>query len=74
MNIFRQVNSKAASENNTGFGTNPSSYGGRFINKDGSANIQKRGMSFFNRISWYHTMLNMSGWKFIVYYLRFLPV
>jgi len=65
MNIFRQINSKATSSNNTGFGTNPSSYGGRFINKDGTANIEKRGLPFFTRTSWYHTMLNMQGWKFI---------
>jgi inward rectifier potassium channel len=47
------------------FGTNPNSYGGRFVNKDGSANIQKRGMHFLNRISWYHTMIDMPRWKFL---------
>ncbi len=49
----------------TGFGTNASNYGGRFINKDGSANVKKIGLGFFDRISWYHTMLNISGFKFI---------
>jgi inward rectifier potassium channel len=71
MNIFKQVNSKATSSNNTGFGTNPSSYGGRFINKDGSANIQKRGLPFLSRISWFHVMLEMKSWKFVVILFAF---
>lgn len=62
---LKKVNSKAKSVTTTGFGTNPSSYGGRFINKDGSANVVKRGLTFFERISWYHTMLTMPAWKFL---------
>lgn len=65
MDVFKKINLKAKDSSTTGFGTNPSSYGGRFINKDGSANIEKRGISFLNRISWYHTMLNLPTWKFI---------
>ena len=51
--------------NDTGFGTNASSYGGRFINRDGSFNMRKEGISFFNRFSIYHTMLNLPRWKFV---------
>lgn len=65
MSRFKTINSKAKAEANSGFGTNPNSYGGRFVNKDGSANIQKRGMHFLNRISWYHTMIDMPRWKFL---------
>ncbi|KGO84512.1 Inward rectifier potassium channel Irk [Flavobacterium beibuense F44-8] len=65
------INTKAKTDSNTGFSSNPSSYGGRFINKDGTANIEKRGISFLNRISWYHMMLNMSGWKFIAVLFTF---
>lgn len=65
MGVLKKINLKAKDSSTTGFGTNPSSYGGRFINKDGSANIEKKGISFFNRISWYHTMLNLPTWKFI---------
>lgn len=61
---FRKINLKAEPEINTGFGNNPSNYGGRFINKDGRANIEKRGLGFFKRISWYHTMLLLPRWKF----------
>lgn len=71
MGFFKKINSNAATSDTTGFGTNPSNYGGRFINKDGSANIEKRGMPFFSRISWYHTMLTMPGWKFISVLLGF---
>ena len=65
MNIFKSINNNAQSSTTTGFGSSASSYGGRFINKDGSANIEKRGLSFFGRISWYHTLVNMPGWKFL---------
>ncbi len=60
----RKINTKLKPEINTGFGINPSSYGGRFVNKDGRPNIEKSGLGFFERISWYHTMLVMPRWKF----------
>ncbi len=52
------------SNNDTGFGTNPDNYGGRFVNRDGSFNVKKEGISFLQRFSLYHTMLNMPTWKF----------
>ena len=33
MALLRKLNSKAKAEVNTGFGVNPSDYGGRFVNK-----------------------------------------
>jgi inward rectifier potassium channel len=65
MALLKKINSKAKTETNSGFGTNPGSYGGRFINKDGSANIEKKGLHFLRRISWYHTMIDMPRWKFL---------
>ncbi|AWI25760.1 ion channel [Flavobacterium pallidum] len=65
MSLLSKINTKATADANTGFGTNPGSYGGRFINKDGTANISKRGMNLFSRISWYHTMISMPRWKFM---------
>ena len=65
------VNAKAKADKNTGFGTNASSYGGRFVNKNGTANVEKRGMHLLQRISWYHTMIDMLGWKFIFIILSF---
>ena len=58
----RQVELK--SNEDTGFGTNPDNYGGRFVNRDGSFNVRKEGVSFLQRFSLYHSMLNMPTWKF----------
>lgn len=55
----RKVNPKATSEINTGFGVNSSDYGGRFLNKNGKPNIEKRGLGYLERISWYHVLLEM---------------
>ncbi len=71
MTLLKKINSKAKADTNTGFGTNANSYGGRFINKDGSANIEKRGLHFLGRISWYHTMLDMPRWKFLFILVAF---
>ena len=65
MALLRKINTKAKTEINTGFGANSADYGGRFINKNGQANIQKRGLPFFERISWFHTMLAVPRWKFL---------
>jgi inward rectifier potassium channel len=54
------------SETNTGFGTNSSSTGGRFINKDGRPNVIKKGVGLLDRYSWYHTMLGMKTSKFLL--------
>ena len=66
MSYFKKINSKAKADNSTGFGNNASNYGGRFIAKDGSANIVKKGISLFDQISWYHTLLRLPAWKFQV--------
>ena len=71
MSLLRKINSKAKTEINTGFGTNASDYGGRFVNKSGKPNIEIRGVSFLNRISWYHTMLSLPGWKFLTIIFAF---
>src|SRR5882762_9873877 len=65
MALLRKINTKAKTEINTGFGINASDYGGRLVNKDGQPNIEKKGVSFLERISWYHTMLQMPRWKFL---------
>ena len=74
MTVLTEINSKAKSDQNTGFGTNSASYGGRFINKDGTANVEKRGISLLQRISWYHTLIEMPTWKFMVVILGFYLV
>lgn len=66
MGAFKKRFKKLQTDNHTGFGSNASNYGGRFINKDGSANIKKVGIDFVESISWYHTMLNIPRWKFML--------
>lgn len=65
MALLKKINHKAQTDKNSGFGPNANSYGGRFVNKDGTPNIEKRGMHLFRRISWYHTMIDMPNWKFM---------
>jgi len=66
MALFRKLNTNAKDLDNSGFGTNASQYGGRFIEKDGNANVRKKGLSFFESISWFHTMLSIPMWKFFL--------
>ncbi|MFV8370146.1 ion channel [Flavobacterium sp. LB2R40] len=68
---MKNINSRAKTDTNTGFGTNPNSYGGRFVNKNGTANVEKKGMHVLHRISWYHTMIDMPAWKFMLIILSF---
>ena len=65
MPLRKKLNSKVRIDKNTGFGSNSSSYGGRFITKNGNANVRKTGVSFFDSISWYHTMITIPRWKFL---------
>ena len=69
--MIKLDSNKAKSEANSGFGTNANSYGGRFINKDGSANIERRGLKFLDSISWYHTLIEMPLWKFMTILIGF---
>lgn len=62
---IRHINPFIKSNNDTGFGVSANNYGGRFINKDGSFNLQKEGLPVWNKFSLLHTMLNMPRWKFI---------
>jgi inward rectifier potassium channel len=75
MALLRKLNSKAKAEINTGFGVNTSDYGGRFLNKDGKANIEKKGIGILEKISWYHSLLAMPRWKFFsIIFLFFIIV
>lgn len=45
---------------NTGFSSIPENSGSRLINKDGQINIKRRGLSFGQRFSIFHWLINMS--------------
>jgi inward rectifier potassium channel len=74
MAFLKNINNRAKALLNSGFGSNSYNYGGRFLNKDGSANVEKHGMNLFDRISWFHTLLAMPSWKFISVILFFYIV
>jgi inward rectifier potassium channel len=60
---------------NTGFGNNPAQMGNRLVNRDGSPNVRRTGISVFQNFSWYHTLIRMSWWKFLfITLLSFLLV
>lgn len=65
MAVYTKINPFSKTNNDTGFGVNANSYGGRFINKDGTFNLEKEGLSFWSRFSVFHAMINMPRWKFI---------
>ena len=69
MALIRKINTGAKQDENTGYGTNNSMYGGRMINRDGRPNIYKTGLGFFERLSWYHTLIDLSRWKFLGFIL-----
>src|SRR5258705_13052069 len=74
MALLKRVNPFSKINNDTGFGTNASDYGGRFINRDGTFNLRKEGMPFWERFSIYHSMLNLPRWKFIALIISFFLV
>ena len=65
MAFLKKINTTAASNNQTGFGTNGANSGGRFVNKDGSANIKVQGVQFLKRLSLYRSMQQMSRGRFL---------
>ena len=71
MAFRKKIDPSLKTNNDTGFGSNPGSYGGRFINKDGSFNLRREGISFLNRFSVYQRMLTMPRWKFITVIIVF---
>ena len=74
MALIKKINHNAPTDINSGFGTNANSYGGRFVNKNGTPNVEKRGMHLLRRISWYHTMIEMPNWKFMLILFSFYIV
>ena len=71
MSIFQRLNSKVVPVFDTGFGTNATTNGKRFLNKDGHARVKRVGLSFLEKNSWYHTLLNMPYWKSLLLLMFF---
>lgn len=56
-------------ERTTGFGEKSTQGSGRYYRKDGKPNVMRKGIKFFDQLSWYHTMLSMPRWKFWIWLL-----
>ena len=69
--LLKNPNRKAQVNNETGLGTNTALSGGRFFNKDGVPNIEVRGLGIFERFNFYHLLLSMSRWKFLLMIIVF---
>lgn len=65
MATHKKINPFSKINNDTGFSNNANNVGGRFVNRDGTFNLRKEGMPYFNRFSIFHSMLNLPRWKFI---------
>lgn len=65
MSAIKRINPSSNINDDTGFGSNTNNKGGRFINRDGSFNLQRVGHPLRERISIYHTMLHLPSWKFV---------
>ncbi len=48
----------------TGFGNKVIEPNQRLLNKDGSTNVQRKGLSIFQSFSFYHSLITMPWWKF----------
>ncbi len=74
MALFDLKNKNVKVKNNTGFGTNADNYGGRFITKEGEANVIKKGIGLIEGTSIFHSMLTMSRIQFLVVILSYYVV
>ena len=71
MPILKKVNTLLKINDDTGFSNTGTVNGGRFINRDGSFNLRKKGWPFWQRFSVYYAMISMPLWKFIFVIVSF---
>lgn len=60
-----KINRRVKANPDTGFGTQASRIGGRFINRDGSFNLRKTGWPLWRRMSIYSYLLELSWLRFL---------
>jgi inward rectifier potassium channel len=66
MAFIKKINPSSKANPDTGFGTQANQVGGRFINKDGSFNIRKQGISRLKTVSLYSNLLDISWGHFLL--------
>ncbi|HET9824584.1 MAG TPA: ion channel [Chitinophagaceae bacterium] len=65
MSVLKRINPYSKTNEDTGFSNTGITNGGRFINRDGTFNLFKKGRPFWDRISIYYNMLTLPLWQFI---------
>ncbi|MBY0481714.1 MAG: hypothetical protein K2Q21_10180 [Chitinophagaceae bacterium] len=72
--LFKKLNKRAQINTETGLGTNSSLAQGRFFTKNGTANVEVRGLHFWQQLNLYHALLSMKRWKFLFVIILFFVV
>lgn len=71
MASIKKINPFSKSNPDTGFGVQPNQLGERFVNKDGSFNIEKTGLPFLKRTSLYSNLLALKWPTFLMFIILF---
>ncbi|HEX6429024.1 MAG TPA: ion channel [Niastella sp.] len=71
MPATKEINPVPKLNNDTGFSTTGVINGSRFINRDGTFNLHKKGWPFWDRFSIFHTMISLPLWQFIIIIVSF---
>lgn len=71
MSVLKKINPSSKANPDTGFGVQASQLGHRFVNKDGSFNIKKEGISLWDKLSIYSWLLDLSWTKFFLIIFSF---
>ena len=75
MSVSKRINPYSKLNDDTGFSNTGNINGGRFINRDGSFNLRKKGWPFWNRYSVYYAMINLPVWQFIgIIFITFICI
>ena len=71
MAFFKKINPFSKVNSDTGFGEQANRIGGRFVNKDGTFNVEKTGVSLFKNLSIYSWLLELSRFRFFLFLMVF---
>jgi inward rectifier potassium channel len=65
MSVLKRINPYSKTNEDTGFSNTGIVNGGRFINRNGTFNLRKKGRPVWDRFSIFYTMLTIPRWQFI---------
>ncbi|MBI2730572.1 MAG: transporter [Sphingobacteriales bacterium] len=74
MAVFNRINPFSKLNDDTGLSNKGNINGGRFINRDGTYNLHKKGWPFWDRYSIFYTMINLPLWQFITVIFLFFVI